>query len=167
MLAAPAVAATPKLAFNAVSKALTDRITVPEGYTATVIFATGDTIDASVSDYKNDGSDSNFARRSGEHHDGMHYFGLSAEGNPTLSSNERALMCINHEAINGTAQFMHPNGQSNSAATAGPRPEAEALKEVEAHGASVVEIAKAGGKFGVVKTSAFNRRITPRTPAPP
>ena len=162
--ATPVVITTPRPAFNAVARSLTDRITVPDGYTATVIFATGDTIDASVSDYRNDGTDSNFARRSGEHHDGMHYFGLTAEGNPTLSSNDRALMCINHEALNGTVQFMHPNGQTNIAATAGPRPEAEALKEVEAHGASVIEISKASGKFGIVKSSAFNRRITPRTP---
>ena len=163
-IAAPAVVLpTPRLAFNAVNKALTDRITVPDGYTATVIYATGDSIDNAVSDYKNDGTDSNFARRSGEHHDGMHYFGLTADGKPTQSSNDRALMAINHEAINGTVQFMHPNGQTNIAATAGPRPEAEALKEVEAHGVSIIEIAKTGGRFGVVKGSSFNRRVTPRT----
>jgi uncharacterized protein len=152
------------LGFTAVNKSLADQITVPAGYTATVIFATGDSIDPAVTDYKNDGTDTNFGRRSGEHHDGMHYFGLTADGKPTLSSNDRALMCINHEAVNGTVPFMHPAGQTNIAATAGPRPEAEALKEVEAHGASVIEIAKAAGKFGLVKASAFNRRITPRTP---
>lgn len=161
---APPAVLTPKLAFNAANKTLADRVSVPDGYTATVIYATGDTIDASVSDYKNDGTDSNFARRSGEHHDGMHYFGLSTDGKPAQNSNDRALMCINHEAINGTVKFMHPNGQTNISATSGPRPEAEALKEIEAHGASVIEISKASGKFGVVKSSAFNRRITPRTP---
>ena len=113
---------TPVLKFAAVSRDLADRVVVPAGYTATVIYATGDSIDAAVTDYKNDGTDSNFARRSGEHHDGMHYFGLTADGKPTQSSNDRALMAINHEAINGTVQFMHPNGQTNIAATAGPRP---------------------------------------------
>jgi uncharacterized protein len=152
------------LGFTAVSKSLADQITVPSGYTATVLYATGDSIDPAVTDYKNDGTDDNFGRRSGEHHDGMHYFGLTADGKPTLTSNDRALMCINHEAINGTVPFMHPNGQTNIASTAGPRPEAEALKEVEAHGASVIEIAKAASKFAVVKSSTFNRRITPRTP---
>ncbi|MBH2010867.1 MAG: DUF839 domain-containing protein [Xanthomonadaceae bacterium] len=161
-----AASASPVLGFGAVGKSLADRVTVPEGYTATVIYATGDAIDPVVGDYKNDGSDSNFGRRSGDHHDGMHYFGLSADGKPTPGSNSRALMAINHEAINGTVQFMHPKGQTNigASASAGPRPEAEALKEVEAHGASIVEIAKSGGKFGVVKASAFNRRVTPRTP---
>jgi uncharacterized protein len=152
------------LGFAAVNKSLADQITVPAGYTATVIYATGDSMDPAVTDYKNDGTDDNFGRRSGEHHDGMHYFGLTTDGKPTLSSNDRALMCINHEAINGTVPFMHPSGQTNIAANAGPRPEAEALKEVEAHGASVIEIAKTAGKFGLVKSSTFNRRITPRTP---
>ncbi|MEO7547798.1 MAG: alkaline phosphatase PhoX, partial [Ramlibacter sp.] len=158
-----AVAATsPVLGFSAMPKDLADRITVPAGYTATVIYATGDSIDPAVSDYRNDGSDSNFSRRSGEHHDGMHYFGLTADGKPTLSSNDRALMCINHEAINGTVVFMHPAGQTNI--SAGARPEAEALKEVEAHGAAVIEISKVNGKFALNKGSTFNRRITPRTP---
>ena len=157
----PAPPAAPSLGFSAVSKSLADSIVVPAGYTATVIYATGDSIDPAVSDYKNDGTDDNFGRRSGDQHDGMHYFGLTADGKPTLTSNDRALMCINHEAINGTVPFMHPAGQTNPT---GVRPEAEALKEVEAHGASVVEIAKSAGKFATVKASTFNRRVTPRTP---
>jgi uncharacterized protein len=159
----PPPASPPVLGFSAVSKNLSDGLTVPPGYTATVIYATGDSIDAAVSDYKNDGTDNNFGRRSGEHHDGMHYFGLTADGKPTLTGNDRALMCINHEAINGTVPFMHPAGQTNISSSAGPRPEAEALKEIEAHGASVIEISKTAGKFGMVKSSTFNRRITPRT----
>jgi uncharacterized protein len=152
----------PLLGFQAMPKDLADRVTVPAGYTATVIYATGDAIDPAVTDYRNDGTDSNFARRSGEHHDGMWYFGLTADGKPTNSSNDRALMCINHEAVNGTVIFMHPNGQTNIAS--GARPEAEALKEVEAHGATIVEISKSNGKFAVTKSSTFNRRVTPRTP---
>ncbi|MEP6722406.1 MAG: alkaline phosphatase PhoX, partial [Variovorax sp.] len=157
----PAPPGGPSLGFSAVNKSLADSIVVPAGYTATVIYATGDSIDPAVSDYKNDGTDDNFGRRSGDQHDGMHYFGLTADGKPTLTSNDRALMCINHEAINGTVPFMHPAGQTNPT---GVRPEAEALKEVEAHGASVVEIAKSAGKFATVKASTFNRRVTPRTP---
>ena len=163
-VAAPAPLLPPVLGFTAVAKELVDRVTVPTGYTATVIFATGDSIDPAVNEYQNNGNDSNFARRSGDHHDGMHYFGLDASGAPTLTSNTRALLAINHESISGTVQFMHPNGQTNNSSTAGPRPEAEVLKEVEAHGASIVEISKTAGVFGVVKASTFNRRITPRTP---
>ena len=159
---ATSLVASTGLGFQAVGKATTDRVTVPAGYTATVIYATGDPISSSVSDYKNDGTDSNFARRSGDHHDGMHFFGLSATGAPSNTSNDRALLVINHENIAGTVQFMHASGQTNITGTA-PRPESEAVKEIEAHGVSIVEIAKTNGAFAVVKGSGFNRRITAST----
>ena len=154
----------PQLGFKAVNKSLMDRVTVPEGYTATVIYATGDPIDAAVSDYKNDGSDDNFARRAGDHHDGIHYFGLNAAGQRDDNNLERALLVMNHENITGTVRFMHTGGQTSSAANSGARPEAEVIKEIEAHGVSVVELSKANGKYGYVKASSFNRRITAATP---
>jgi uncharacterized protein len=156
-------AADPVLGFNAVPKSLVDKVTVPDGYTATVIYAMGDSLDAAVGDYKNDGTDDNFARRAGDHHDGMHYFGLSATGTPDASSNDRALLALNHENISGTVTFMHANGQTNTASTAGPRPESEVVKEIEAHGVSIVELRKTTGRFGYVKASTFNRRITAST----
>ncbi|MGB4115423.1 MAG: PhoX family phosphatase [Polaromonas sp.] len=159
----PGASSEPVLGFKAVGKATTDRVTVPEGYTATVIYATGDSIDPTVSDYKNDGTDGNFARRSGDHHDGIHFFGLTAAGLPSTISNERALLVINHENISGTARFLHPNGQTANSGV-GPRPEGESLKEIEAHGVSIIELAKTAGKFGMVKASGFNRRITAATP---
>ena len=157
-----ASAPTPTLAFNAVNRAITDRVTVPAGYTATVLYATGDSIDATVPDYLNNGTQGNFSRRSGDHHDGMHFFGLSTTGTPA-DSNDRALLVMNHENIAGTVQFLHPNGQTNTAATAGARPEAEAIKEIEAHGVSIIELAKTAGQFGCVKASTFNRRVTAST----
>ena len=158
----PGMADSPTLGFKAVGKAITDRITVPEGYTATVIYAMGDSIDPSVPDYKNDGSDNNFARRSGDHHDGMHFFGLSAAGMPSTTSNDRALLVMNHENIAGTVRFMHPAGQTANAG-AGPRPEGESIKEIDAHGVSVVELGKTAGQYSVVKASGFNRRVTAST----
>ena len=152
------------LGFKAVSKSLMDRVTVPEGYTATVVYATGDPIDAALTDYKNDGTDDNFARRAGDHHDGMHYFGVSAAGAPDNSSLDRALLVMNHENITGTAKFMHVGGQTNIAATDGPRPEGEVVKEIDAHGVSVVELRRVNGKYSYVKSSSFNRRITGATP---
>ena len=149
------------LGFTAVNKAKLDRVTVPAGYTATVIYATGDSIDPAVPDYLNNGSQDNFARRSGDHHDGMHYFGLNAAGMPSATTNDRALLVMNHENIAGTVQFMHATGQTNVAT--GARPEAEATKEIDAHGVSIIELAKTAGKFGYLKASAFNRRITAAT----
>ena len=44
------------LAFAAVAKNTRDAITVPPGYTATVLYATGDSIDTGVPDYLNNGT---------------------------------------------------------------------------------------------------------------
>ena len=57
-------------------------LVVPAGYTATVLYRLGDPIAAGVAAYKNDGTDSadSHAQRAGDHHDGMHYFGLGANG---------------------------------------------------------------------------------------
>ena len=154
----------PTLGFKAVNKSLMDRVTVPEGYTATVIYATGDALDTTVGDYKNDGTDISFSRRAGDHHDGIHYFGLSAAGLRDDNNMDRALLVMNHENISGTVRFMHAAGQTNMAANSGSRPEAEVVKEIEAHGVSVVELRKANGKYSYVKASIFNRRITGATP---
>jgi secreted PhoX family phosphatase len=146
------------LGFTAVPKALTDVVTVPAGYTATVVYRTGDPVATGVSAYANNGTDDNFAARAGDHHDGMYYFGLNAAGSPDPTSNTRAVMCINHENINQA--YLHPTG-----ATAGTRPYAEVIKEMECHGISVVEFAQGtGGVWGYVQNSTFNRRITPFTP---
>ena len=163
-LPAPVPAPVEKiLGFTAIAKDLADQLLLAPGYTATVIYATGDSIDTAVSAYKNDGTDDNFGSRAGDHHDGMQYYGLSADGtklDPT--NNDRALLVMNHENISGTVQFMHQAGQTNAAS--GARPEAEVIKEIEAHGVSVIELRKTAGKFALSQGSSFNRRITARTP---
>ncbi|MGN6357932.1 MAG: alkaline phosphatase PhoX [Novosphingobium sp.] len=151
------------LGFNAVPKSLADVVTVPAGYTVTVLYRTGDPIAAGVPAYANNGSDTNFDQRAGDHHDGMHYFGLAATGNtPDITSNTRGVMAINHENMAGTVAYMHTAGQTNG--STGPRPYDEAIKEIEAHGVSLVEFARAAnGTWGYVQGSALNRRITPNT----
>ena len=102
----PAVAAPAAIAlgFTAVAKDLADRLVVADGYTATVIYATGDSLDPAVGDYRNDGTDANFARRAGDHHDAIEYFGLNAAGTARDAGNtDRALLAMNHENIAGTA----------------------------------------------------------------
>ena len=147
------------LGFTPVSKSLADVVTVPAGYTATPIYALGDPLTAATPAYKNDGTDTGFDNRAGDHHDGMEYFGLNAAGtarDPQGSS--RGLLVMNHEAI--TDQFLHAAG-----VTANPRPPAEADKEMAAHGVSVVEVRKnASGRFEYDTASTFNRRGTPPTP---
>ena len=158
---APAAAATPaaidKLAFTAVPKSLADVLTVPAGYTASVIYALGDPLTAATPAFKNDGTDTDYDNRAGDHHDGLFYYGLSATGTPDASSNDRGLLACNHEAL--TDHFLHAAGSSPN-----PRPASQSDKEIPAHGVSIVEVAKTGGKFACVQTSSFNRRVTALTP---
>ncbi|HWI87157.1 MAG TPA: alkaline phosphatase PhoX [Sphingomonas sp.] len=150
------------LGFAAVAKNLTDVVTVPDGYSITILYRLGDPIDAATPAYANNGTDTGFANRAGDHHDGMSYFGLAATGNaPDPTNNNRGLLVLNHENINQA--YLHPNGPTN---VGGARPEAEAIKEIECHGVSVVEIVRASatGAWSYVQASALNRRITPLTP---
>jgi len=155
---APAAATAIGLSFSAVPKSTADTVAVPAGYTATVLYALGDPLTAVTPDFMNDGTDTDFDNRAGDHHDGMEYFGLNAAGTTRdVAGSERGLLAINHEAL--TDQFLHAAGT-----TANPRPAAEADKEIPAHGVSIVEVRKVNGKFAYQKGSAYNRRVTPATP---
>lgn len=159
---AGAAARPARLGFNAVAKSLADTVTVPEGYTAKVLLRLGDPLAANIPAYKNDGTDpaASFAMRAGDHHDGMHFFGLDANGRPAPSSSTRALLVQNHEAI--TPMFLHPNGVSTtgSGATQVRTSPEEVLREYYAHGVSIVEIARdANGQWSYKQDSPFNRRV--------
>ncbi len=150
------------LGFTAVPKSLADVVAVPTGYSVSVLYRLGDPISASVPAYANDGTDSNFAQRAGDHHDGMSYFGLSASGSaPDPTSSLRGLLAMNHENI--TESYLHTAGVTS---VGGVRPAAEAIKEIEAHGVSVIEVARASatGAWSYTQASSLNRRITPNTP---
>lgn len=147
------------LGFAPVAKSLLDSVMVPVGYTATAIYALGDPLTASTPAYKNDGTDADYENRAGDHHDGMEWFGLSADGKSSMTSVERGLLGVNHEATTDekyASFFLHANGGTASL----PRPAAEVDKETAIHGVSFVEIRKANGKWETVKDSAFNRRFT-------
>jgi secreted PhoX family phosphatase len=151
-----------RLNFNAVPKNLSDTVTVPAGYTATVMYRLGDPINGSLSEYRNDGTDSaqSFAQRSGDHHDGMHYFGMNGDGKYRPSASNRGLLCVNHEAI--TPAFLHASGPTITGSGAGAVRSApdEAIKEMHAHGVSVIEVRKSRSSYDYRKDSPFNRRIT-------
>ncbi|OBV36918.1 PhoX family protein [Janthinobacterium psychrotolerans] len=158
----PPAPAEKLLAFTAVPKSLADVVSVPAGYTATALYALGDSLRPATPAYKNDGSDTDFENRAGDHHDGMEYYGLSATGTPLASGAERGILAMNHEATTDeklSSHFLHVNGGTTSL----PRPAAEVDKEVAVHGLSVVEVKKTAGRWATVNDSAFNRRVTPLT----
>ena len=148
---------------ESVAKTTADRVTVPTGYTATAIYALGDPLTATTAAFKNDGTDTDYANRAGDHHDGMEYFGLNADGTARdANGSERGLLAINHEATSGIdvrSHYLHANGGSVN-----PRPKSEADKEIPVHGLSVVEVRKTAGAWAYVQASAYNRRVTPLTP---
>jgi hypothetical protein len=152
-----------KLTFKTVSKNLNDIVTVPEGYQATVLYALGDSINPVYSEWDDNNipSGPSFQFRSGDCHDGMHFFGLNTSTQRFDESvSDRGLLVMNHEYINPT--FLHPKGPTK---VDGRRPEDEVIREVNAHGVSVVEIKKdkTTQKVEIVKSSIFNRRITGST----
>lgn len=147
------------LGFAPVAKSLLDSVIVPVGYTASVIYALGDPLTATTAAYKNDGTDTDYENRAGDHHDGMEWFGLSADGKASLTSVDRGLLGVNHEATTDekyASFFLHANGGTASL----PRPASEVDKETAIHGVSFVEVRKVNGKWEYVKDSAYNRRFT-------
>ncbi|HEV7229579.1 PhoX family protein [Brevundimonas sp.] len=152
------------LGFTAVAKNLNDRVTVPDGYTVSVLYALGDPIAPGVAPSANNGTDTNYAQRAGDHHDGMYFFGLAATGSARDdSSNTRGLLCVNHENI--TEQYLHVNGTLTF--VGGVRTvQSEVDKEIDCHGVGIVEVARnaATGAWAYDQNSTFNRRITPNTP---
>ncbi|CAN7509502.1 PhoX family phosphatase [Acidovorax sp. LjRoot129] len=165
----PAVTPTPPpagprlLGFGAVPKSLADSVVIPAGYTASVLFALGDPIAAGVPAYKNDGTDGDFDKRAGDHHDGMEWFGLGADAKRNDNATDRGLLAINHEATTDeklSSYFLHANG----GATTLPRPAAEVDKETDVHGIAVIEVAKSGGKWAYAQNSALNFRLTALSP---
>lgn len=146
------------LGFASIAKNQFDVVTLPAGYTATVLFRLGDPMTATTPAYRNDGTDTDFANRAGDHHDAIYFYGLAAASNTRDDNNSaRGLLVQNHENI--TETYLHVNGQTPGA----NRVEAEVIKEIECHGVSVIELLQGTSGWNYVQNSTFNRRITPNT----
>lgn len=156
------------LRFSAVAKSLADDVVLADGYSLQVLYRLGDPIAAGVGAYRNDGTDAaaSFAVRAGDHHDGMHYFGMLPNGKCGKNESDRGLLCINHEAI--TPMFLHANGvTTEGSGTAQHRTAAEeVLREFYVHGVSIIEVGRDKRTFEVTyrQDSPFNRRIHTLTP---
>lgn len=61
-----------RLDFAAIPKNLNDIVTVPAGYTATVLYRLGDPLNAATPAYANNGSDTGFSARAGDHNDALY-----------------------------------------------------------------------------------------------
>ena len=162
----PAAATSRPLAlgFSAVAKTRNDVVTVPAGYQVAVLHALGDPLHWGDSSWAGDGSEDagSYDRRVGDGHDGMHFFGLSADGKFDATRSDRGLLCVNHEYVVGPF-VLHPAGLTAGTA----RVATEVDKEIRAHGVSICEVQRGTGTspaMSLVRGSRYGRRITSDTP---
>ncbi len=148
------------LGFTPVPTSAADTVTVPLGYRAEVLIPWGTPLDGSGG-FTQAASGEEQARQIGSHHDGMHFF-------PIDGSSEDGLLVLNHEYV--APRWLHPGyagravGEDEVIITDGTRDPGEVLKEMNAHGVSIVRIRRGeGGRWAVVD-DPLNRRVTALTP---
>ena len=146
------------LGFPELRHQLAQRDAVAEGHEIQVVIRWGDPIlaDAPAFDPASQRADIQ-GRQFGYNNDYLDYFPL-----PQGSRNaEHGLLVVNHEYTNTGLMF----AGLGSGRAALPRASVEQLAiERAAHGLSVVEVRREGGRWGYVKDSPRNRRITMDTP---
>jgi hypothetical protein len=129
---------------------------VANGYDADILIRWGDPVEAGAPafDPMNQTAEAQ-ARQFGYNNDFVGYVALP----PGSGSGDHALLCVNHEYTNTALMFPGLTGDDRKIDPAKYTKE-HADIELAAHGASVVEIKKTGGKWSVVPDSPNNRRIS-------
>jgi len=125
-----------------------DTVTVPEGFSWNVAATWGEPLWSSGPDWDDAtrGTSESQARAFGDCNDGMAMF---AHGS-------RTILAVNNEYTTLKVHFGNrPDGL--------PVTPDDYRKGKMAHGISVFEVAKTGGRWAIVKDSPYNRRITPDT----
>jgi len=140
-----------------------DRVTVPAGYKVELLAAWGDPVTPMGAPWASDASQgpAQQEHQFGMHNDGMHFFGFPMAGAGRVSS-ERGLLCVNHEYTHEA--ILHTDGLN--AATGIPSAVvtiAKVRKSQAAHGVSISEVRKVGGRWTLVPNSPFGRRVTANT----
>lgn len=143
-----AMASASRFAFEQIAANSDDAITVPAGYTADVVLSWGDplTSDAPDFDHGTRGSGDSQAVTFGDNIDGMEVYAVG----------DKMLFTCNNEYTNRS--IIWGNRAEGKFET-----DDDVVKGKMAHGLSVVEIAQTDGKWGIVKDSPYNRRVTPDT----
>ncbi|MFM7785891.1 MAG: PhoX family protein [Gammaproteobacteria bacterium] len=136
---------------------MTDGVTVPDGYTARVLVAWGDSLTGKPNwDPSQPMDEDTQLHCYGAHTDGMHFFPF-----PGTAGNVRGLLVANHEYVDPALV----NGITPYAAYATTAITLDMVRAQQAaHGASVLEIFRKGSGWRVNRQSTFNRRITGNTP---
>lgn len=161
-LAANAGAGSPTMGFNPVGISAADNVVVPEGYRVQSFIPWGTPITGDMPAFSLAASGEEQAHQVGSHHDGMHFFALNG-------SSTDGLLVLNHEYVE--PRFLHAaasglalDRDSFPQHEDGSRDADQVIKEMNAHGVSVVRVrANEQGEWEVVQ-DALNRRITAQTP---
>ena len=156
------------LGFTPIAQTSADTVTVPDGYTVDVVARWGESLDSDGADLDTarildgvlhaPGAADAQARQVGYNCDAAHFFPLDDSGT-------RGLLCINHEYTND--ELLFPGFGDPDAFFAGlsRRERAEAVGVMQnAHGITIMEIARTGQGWRMQPDSEYNRRITARTP---
>lgn len=153
--AVPFAKKVPHLGFSPVAFSTADRVTVPSGYVADVLYAWGDAtgIKGNLPAFKQDASNTVAEQeaQAGMHHDGMAYFPLPLGA----TGSKHGLLAINHEYTDDG--LLHVGGMNDW--------NGDKVKKAQAAvGVSVIEIEATAKGWQVVRPSRYARRITANTP---
>lgn len=148
---------TPRFNFKEIAAGSDEKHYVAEGYDAEILIRWGDAVLPGAPAFdpmKQTGAAQ--AMQFGYNNDFVGFF-------PINGSADHGLLVVNHEYTNEELMFPKLGRQDAKAKFAGMTKD---LAEVEmmAHGGSVIEIKREGGKWGVVQGSKYARRITAETP---
>lgn len=157
--AGPAAAqqsASSLLGFEAITTGVADTVTVPAGYRVQVLTPWGTPITGAMPAFSPSNTGAEQAEQIGSHHDGLHFF-------PIDGSSTDGLLVMNHEYVE--PRYLHAAYAGQALTTDqvvfhdDRRLADEVLKEMNAHGVSVVRVSSGGGEWAVV-SDPRNRRVT-------
>ncbi|MBZ9960400.1 MULTISPECIES: PhoX family phosphatase [unclassified Mesorhizobium] len=147
--------------FEELEAGIDDKHHVAPGYDADVLLRWGDPLfaDSPEFDPARQSAEAQ-ARQFGYNNDYVGYIGIGG-------SAEHGLLVVNHEYTNphlmfpGIVKIVEKDGKK--AAELAPLSKEQVDVEMAAHGGTIVEIRKEGGKWQVVRDGKLNRRITSNT----
>lgn len=166
--AAAADTTSKRLGFEPVPASSEDTVIVPPGYRAQVFARWGEPISGSYPAFAVHNTGAEQGMQMGMHHDGMHFFPIDGE-DPRRGSSTDGLLVVNHEYVEPRLMHAAARGMALAALDApvgedGARDPDQVLKEINAHGVSIVRARRGeDGSWALVRDER-NRRITGLTP---
>jgi uncharacterized protein len=150
------------LGFAAVPVSRADTAVVPAGYRMQVLLPWGEPITGTFPPFSQDNTGAEQAMQMGAHHDGMHFF-------PIAGSSREGLLVVNHEYAEPRLMHRAASGLGLISFDVplredGSRDPDQVLKEMHAHGVSIVHIRRDDDGQWLPLRDSLNRRITALTP---